>query len=257
MSDRRYTELMHAEIDGTNSPDESRELREYLEGDPDALCRFRELKEVARVLSEAGQVSPPATLRRSIMSAVADRGRSSSADGYLARLREVLSPAPRTRLAYAFAGGVAVGLVLFAALSVALPRMGTVPGGGSDLFGTMGGRCFVATDPVSFDVPGAAGRASVRYCAETVTLELSLSSDSEVVVVLSYDDEVDFDGVRALQPGDHAIRVTGHSAELTHAGTRDYDLYFTDYTESHLPMRMSVMAAGMPVFESSVPPGRE
>jgi len=247
---------MHAEIDGTNSPDESRELREYLDGDPDALRRFEELKEVGRVLSDARQVSPPASLKRAIMSAVADRGRPSAARGYRARLREALSPPPRTRLAYAFAGGVAVGLVLFAAFSVTLPHM--APGDGADLFGTMGGgRCFVAAEPVSFDVPGATGRASLRYCAETVTLELSLSSDSEVVVVLSYDDGVDFDGVKALQPGDHAIRVIGHSAELTHAGTRDYDLYFTDYTESHLPMRMSVVAAGRSVFESSVPPGRE
>ena len=248
---------MNAEIDGANSPGASRELREYLDANPDARRRFDELKEVGRVLTDANQVSPPEALKRAIMRAVTARENAEVKVGLLEKMREVLGPAPRMRLAFAFAGGVAVGIGLFALLSVTLPQ--TVPGGAANLMGTIGGgeRCFVGADPVSFDVPGAAGRASVRYCAETVTLELSLSSESEVVVVLSYDEEVDFDGLMALQAGDHAVRVTGHRTELTHIGTRDYDLFFTDYTESHLPLRMSVLAAGRSVFESSVPPGRE
>ena len=191
------------------------------------------------------------------MRAVTARESAEVKVGFFEGMRKLLSPVPRVRVAYAFAGGVAVGIGLFALISITLPQM--VPGDAANLYGTIGGgeRCFVAADPVSFDVPGAAGRASVRYCAETVTLELSLSSESEVVVVLSYDEEVDFDGLRALQAGDHAVRVTGQQTELTHIGTRDYDLFFTDYTESHLPMRMNVLAAGRSVFESSVPPGRE
>jgi hypothetical protein len=255
--DRRHTELMNAEIDGVNSLGASRELREYLDANPDARRHFEELKEVGRVLREAETVSPPPALKGAIMRAVAARRSGKTGLGFFDRIRESLSPSPRMRLACAFAGGIAVGLGLFALLSVTLPQM--LPGDAASLYGTVGGgeRCFVAADPVSFDVPGASGRASVRYCAETVTLELSLSSESEVVVVLSYDERVDFDGLRALQAGDHAIRVTGHRAELTHAGTRDYDLSFTDYSESHLPMRMSVLEAGRTVFESSVPPGRE
>ncbi len=248
---------MNAEIDGANSPEASRELRDYLDADSDARRHYEELKDVGRVLAEADDVSPPAALRRAIMRAVAARENPKAKVGFLEKMKEALGPAPRMRPAYAFAGGIAVGLCLFVLLSVTLPQM--VPGDTANLIGTVGGggRCFVAADPVSFEVPGAAGRASVRYCAEAVTLELSLSSESEVVVVLSYDDDVEFDGLRALQVGDHAVRVTGHRTELTHTGTRDYDLFFTDYTESHLPMRMNVFAAGQLVFESSVPPGRE
>ena len=191
------------------------------------------------------------------MRAVAARGSSDAKVGFLERMKEVLSPAPRMRPAYAFAGGIVVGLCLFVLLSVTLPQM--MPGDAANLAGTIGGgaRCFLAADPVSFDVPGASGRASVRYCEETVTLELSLSSESEVIVVLSYDEDIGFDGLRAPPGGDYAVRVVGHSAELTHKGTRDYDLLFTDYAESHLPLRMSVFAAGRSVFEGSVPPERE
>ena len=257
MIHKRHIELMNAEIDGVNSPEASRRLHQYLDANPDARRHYEELRDVGRVLAEADEVSPPEALRRAIMRAIAARANPKVKVGVLERMREALSPAPRMRLAYAFTGGIAVGLGLFALISVTLPQM--VPGDAANLMGTIGGggRCFVASDPVSFDVPGAAGRASVRYCAETVRLELSLSSESEVVVVLSYDDGVDFDGLRALRGGDHAIRVTGHRAELTHTGTCDYDLFFTDYTESHLPMRMKVFAAGRSVFESSVPPGRE
>ncbi len=257
MIGKRLIELMNAEIDGVNSPEGSRELQEHLDANPDARRHYDELKDVGRVLAEADEASPPEALRRAIMRAVAARGNPDVKAGFLERMKEVLSPAPRMRPAYAFAGGVAVGLCLFVLISVTLPQM--VPWDAANLVGTIGGgeRCFVVADPVSFDVPGASGRASVRYCAETVTLELSLSSESEVVVVLFYDEDVDFDGLRALQGGDHAIRVMGHRAELTHTGTRDYDLFFTDYAESHLPLRMSVLAAGRSVFESSVPPERE
>jgi hypothetical protein len=253
VTEERYIELMHQEIDGVNSPDESRELREYLKRDAKARRHYEELVGVAGILECAEEVSPPRSLRREIMRSVAAHERAGS--GLLAGMRRVLVPEPRLRPAFAFAGGVAVGLVLFAALSFTLPRM--MPGDNDHLFGTLGGRCYVTTEPVSFDVPGASGRASVRYCAENVTLELSLASESEVLVVLSYDEEVDFDHMRALSPGDHAIRVSGHRAELTHAGNRDYDLFFTDYTESHLPMRMRVIADGRPVFDGTVPPGRE
>ncbi|MCK4409322.1 MAG: hypothetical protein KAW67_04510 [Candidatus Eisenbacteria sp.] len=257
MIGKRLIELMNAEIDGVNSPEVSRALHEHLDDNPDARRHYEELRDVGRVLAEADEASPPEALRRAIMRAAAARGNRKVRAGFLERMKEALSPPPRVRLAYVFAGGVAVGLGLFALISVTLPQM--VPGDAANLVGTIGGgeRRFVATDPVSFDVPGAAGRASVRYCAESVTLKLSLSSESEVVVVLSYDEDVSFDGLRALQAGDHALRVTGHRAELTHTGTCDYDLLFTDYTESHLPMRMNVFAAGRSVFESSVPPGRE
>lgn len=257
MIGKRLIELMNAEIDGVNSPEESRELHEHLDATPDARRHYEELKDVGRVFAEADEASPPEALRRAIMRAVAARGNPDVKMGLLERIREALSPAPRMRPAFAFAGGMVVGLGLFLLISATLPHM--VPGDAANLLGTIGGgeRCFVAADPVSFDVPGASGRASVRYCAETVTLELSLSSESEVIVVLSYDEDVDFDGLRALQGGDYAIRVMGHRAELTHTGTRDYDLLFTDYAESHLPLRMSVLAAGRSVFEGSVPPERE
>jgi hypothetical protein len=247
---------MNAEIDGANSPEESRELREYLDANDDAREHFDELERVGQAMADAGHVSPPEGLRAAIMRVVAARNEAKARGGFVEKVREALSPAPRMRLAYAFSGGIAVGLGLFALLSVTLPQL--VPGDGANLMGTMGGeRCFVAGAPVSFEVPGASGSASVRYCAETVTMELSLSSESEVVVVFSYDDDVDFDGMRAFQAGDHAISVTGNRAELTHAGTRDYDLYFIDHTESHSPLRMRVMSGGSSVFESNVPPGRE
>ena len=257
MIGKRLIELMNAEIDGVNSPEESRVLHEHLDANPDARRHYEELKDVGRVFAEADEVSPPKALSRTIMRAVAARGHPDVKMGLLERMREALGPAPRMRLAYAFAGGMVVGLGLFLLISATLPQM--LPGDAANLLGTIGGgeRCLVAADPVSFDVPGASGSASVRYCAETVTLELSLSSESEVIVVLSYDENIDFDGLRALQSGDYAIRVMGHRAELTHMGTGDYDLLFTDYAESHLPLRMSVLAAGRSVFESSVPPERE
>jgi len=253
--DERLTDLMNGELDGTNSAEQSRELRSRLASDPDARRHFEQLESVGRVLAEADEVPPPESLREAIMQVVEEReSRRLRAPGLLARAREFFEPRRSLRPAFAFAGGVAVGLCLFVVLSAALPH--AVPGDAGRLYGTMGGRCYI-DDEVRFEVTGASGTAGIRYCAESVTVGLSLESDSEVLVVLSYDEELDYDGFRAFQPGDHAMRVVGHRAELTHSGTRDYDLYFTDDTESRHPMRLSVFESGRRVFESTVPPGRE
>lgn len=258
MIDERYIELMNGEIDGVNSPAESRELRDYLEAHPEGRRHFEELKELGRVFAEADVVSPPSGLANAVLAAVAERDRVSPVGEYLDRLREFFRPAPRARFAYAFAAGVAAGFVIFIALSLTVPQV--VPGNPSELMATLGiggERCFPAADHVSFDVQGASGAAAVHYCAENVTVDLSLTAASEVVVVFTHDAEVDFEALRALQSGDHAVRVVGDRVELTHSGTRDYTILYSDYTESHLPMHMRVLAADEVLFESSVPPGRE
>jgi hypothetical protein len=259
--ERRYIDLMNAEIDGANSPDESRELRAYLESSEEARLHYQELLDVSLALTDAGDVCPPPWLKRAIMREVESGRVPSSSEGrrfhrpFLRRVRGAVGPSPRLRPAFAFAGGMAVGIAVFALLSISLP--GVIPSDGSRLFGTMGGsRCYME-GPVSFDAGGVKGSANVRYCAENITVGLSLASESEVEVELSYDEGVDFEGLRTFQAGDNSLGVSGHRAELTHSGTRDYELYFTDYTESHRAMRLRVMEGGHPVFESSVPPGRE
>ncbi len=125
-----YTTLMQQEVDGANSPDESRRLREFLEGSPEGRRYYDELRATAGIFAQAGEVEPPARLRGDIMAAVegVEPAGAASATGdahEFSRLntdRRTVPQAPRAgwretladllRIRPQFAYGLAVGLVV-------------------------------------------------------------------------------------------------------------------------------------------------
>ncbi|MBN2565817.1 MAG: hypothetical protein JXB46_08905 [Candidatus Eisenbacteria bacterium] len=272
MIDPRYTELMNAAIDGSCTPEEAAELDRYLESHPEAASHYNELAEVGHVLGRATDAVPPPHLHDAIMDAVAEKAARASEKAACARgkaggrgavtagsrVREWFSLTPRVRYAFAFAGGLVLGIVLFTLLAVTVPQM--APAERSLLYGALGmggGSCVVWSSPLTFDVWDVSGEARVRYCAESIVVELDVRSQSEVKVVLSYDEEAGFEGFRAPQRGDHSLRVAGHRAELAQIGSGHYEFVFSDYTESRRPLVLSVLSGDGVLFEGTLPPMRE
>ena len=123
MIDERYIELMNNEIDGHNSSAQSDSLRSFLESDPEAQRLFSELQQSAGLIAESEEVAPPAEMPRRIMDLVAEtdaRDPASRAwrdNGDRARRRRFgtfLKPAS----AWAFAAGLTLGLLAFAAFEL-------------------------------------------------------------------------------------------------------------------------------------------
>jgi hypothetical protein len=162
------------------------------------------------------------------------------------------------RYVLAFAGGIAIGMAVLTVLAVSVPEM--APLERSLLYGALGmngDRCATRSVPVEFESPGVSGRASVRYCAENVLVELGLSSDDEISVTLSYDERLDFREIRALRAADHSLRTADSTAELRHSGESSYEIALVDYTESRLPLTVRVTSGGILLFEGTLPPERE
>jgi phage head maturation protease len=67
---RNQIELIHREIDGANTADESAAFRSLLEEDAEARGLAAGLREVARLCDLAGQCAPPPHLRRAILDAL-------------------------------------------------------------------------------------------------------------------------------------------------------------------------------------------
>lgn len=255
MIDRRCIELINAEIDGANSPAGSEEVRRRLAADPEAQRYYEELLEVGRIMASAERVSPPPGLREAILSKAA-RHDAAGASPLASRLRKIFASSPRMRLAYAFAGGIAAGVCLFALVARSVPAV--APGDTAALFGTMGPAAGRPGEPLRFDARGVSGAAVVRCSDGVVALDLSLSSEKEIVVVLSpEDDRLGFRGVLASPPCDISVRVRGRTAELTHTGARDYSFLFSGDRCSRAGFRVEVRGPGGVLFEGRVPSGRE
>src|SRR5215469_17448352 len=100
MSVERYTELIHAEIDGELDAQQRAELSRYLLADPDVRALRDELRRVCAALDATPEAEPPPDLQDRILAAlpVADPPRA-----------ERRLPALNWRHAAAAAGLVAVG----------------------------------------------------------------------------------------------------------------------------------------------------
>jgi hypothetical protein len=258
MIEKRYIELINGEIDGINTPEESSELRRYLETHPEARRYHDELREIGQTFAEMKELDPPKELRRAILASVAPKRRPQRAS-YLARVREWLMPQARPRYAFAFATGVMVGFCVFALSSVVMLRGGAERA--DRLYGTLTtGRDateILNSECIPFDLPQLYGGACIEHSTAAVRANLDLSTDEEIVVVFEYDHQLRFEGMRALDESQHTMRVEGNRAELTHSGECDYVLVFSDARSSGSPLHLSVKAADGVIFEKSIVPGGE
>src|SRR5574341_714789 len=133
----KYTELIHREIDGANSPHESAELKAYLAAHPEAQRFHDELASMSNLLREVQPVEPPAPLQDIVMYRLPNRYAAQPKTSLLATLREWFEVKANFKYAYAFAGGLTMGIVMYALLLQTTLQM---PGDLNKISGTIGQR---------------------------------------------------------------------------------------------------------------------
>lgn len=110
MMEERHIELMQGEIDGTNSPAQSRELAKIVAADTEARHALDQLRAVVSVLDKAEAIDPPAHLKKAIMTSLDPQRYATDRQGSAPAL---MGWRFSLRFAMAFAAGVVVGLGLF------------------------------------------------------------------------------------------------------------------------------------------------
>ena len=71
MLQQQQIELIHREIDGATTPDESTAARKLVAEDPEARALDADLRRVGRLFQQVGSREPPIHLKQNIMAAVA------------------------------------------------------------------------------------------------------------------------------------------------------------------------------------------
>lgn len=260
MIERRYIELINAEIDGENTAAQSRELRDYFVSHPEAERYYDDLRRVGEMFASDGHVEPPWDLKRTIMASFRERARA-RAPKRVARQpsRAVWPRRQRARYAYAFISGVIVGACLLGGLALSGSRV--CPWDLGNLRGTLGigraNRLLAGAEPITFDLTAVAGSAAAQYWGDSALLRLTLSSQEEIEVVLRHGDRVVFEGIRTSDNGSasYAVRAAGGRLEITHeGGSRRYDVVFRVPSGARPAFDVLIVAAQRVLFESSVPP---
>jgi hypothetical protein len=192
--DDRLMELVHGQIDGANTSDESAELEALLDGDREAQVLFDDLTTVAGMLNGIEAREPPARLRQAILEALpkgrpADPPRGERFDP-LKALFGAMRARPGFAFAYTFSFGLVVGLVGF---SIFANTSQPLPADPSALQGALVAQNVTPDLPVvdeaSVDVAGVAGTVRVREGQDLVVVELALDASGTVEARLTFDRE--------------------------------------------------------------------
>jgi hypothetical protein len=245
---------MNGEIDGQNTPEESRELERYLDAHPDARQHFEELCDLGRLFSDVRPLSPPPGLTARIHAATTARESKRRNRGPFAVVREALRPLPQLRPAYAFVAGLLIGLGLLCVATLTVLRGG--PDGAYRPYGTMiadRGE-LLNSQCVPLELPELYGGACFEHTTNAVDVHLGLSAETQVQIVFEYDDQVSFEGYTALDDGEHSLAVVPNKMELTHSGDCDYSLHFRDGRRTGSSIRMKVITEDDVLFNQAILP---
>lgn len=173
MNDDRITELVHGEIDGVNSPEESAELRRKIMRDPAARELHDDMKQLTDALDRMGEEESPADLRDSILEALPNRSRTESTSTH-----EVPSPT-RWHLPAALAAGLVLGLIIGPLVINDSAEVDP-----SDVVGTIGSRL---TEPVELDADRFSGTFRGVQNDTRILVTFDVEAQGPVEVTLEYD----------------------------------------------------------------------
>jgi hypothetical protein len=254
MTEKRWQELMNRELDGANSPEESAALRSHLAASEEGRRQFDELGRMARMFTEAGDVKPPASMEAKIIDAIASREALAGRDrGFFL---DFLSP--RRKIAYAFATGLAVGIIIFIILYQALS------GGNQldvrDLYGALAEReqsgAVIDAQSAAIALPGCIGTAIVQYRDQAVFVSASVEADDGVEIEIAPGAELALRSFRAPACGPYALRASGAGIAVSLGGRCEFVAVFGDAGGARPPVRISVAGAGGTLFEQTIELGR-
>jgi hypothetical protein len=252
MKDDRYIELVNREISGEITPEESAELERYLGDNPDAARVRRQLQETSALLGGVGDVEPPPHLKRHIMNQIDfNRYRTEERRPVLNLLGRARRLGLRPRLVYAFAAGVAVGLVLFTVfLTGSWDRYSPDLSGLYATIGVSEDAGFSTIEQLPLDLPGAEGLIGLMRSADLLIFEVSLKSTRQYEVRVLFDPaEVRFNGLRP-EVGWRSLAEVGEGrVSASGSGEGRFQLSLTKVTESALPIDFELLVSGNLVFE--------
>jgi anti-sigma factor RsiW len=191
MLNQDQVELIHREIDGANSPEESAACRRLIETHSDARALEADLRHMTRLFDRVGTAEPPGHLRRAILDALPRRVPAASAWGVLREGLQSIVDGFQKRPRFALVSSVCVGLVAGFGLYAALAgRVGIDRSNTGDLTGTIAeppaADRMETVKEVPIAVDGMRGRVSVQVGQTAVVVELESEVARTVEVRLTF-----------------------------------------------------------------------
>jgi hypothetical protein len=247
MNEQEYIELIDKEIAGTISPREKEALREYMRTTPGAERLYTEVLQTSDLLSRVGDVDPPDNLRKRIINSLDfSRYQVKRSRPVLRFLLKARQAGLKPRLAYAFALGAVVGLVVYS-LFLTTPG-GRYGSGVREMYGTIGineESRFTPVETMPVDMPGAVGCVNLLRFEDLLRFEVSLSGAGEFDALIEYDPALAaFSGLRPAGEGEILLKAGAGRLRASGSGDVEFLLAFVKQTARAVPFDLKMVASG-------------
>jgi hypothetical protein len=261
MIEREILELIHAEIDGVNSPEDSARLRTHLQRNTDNNDWYEDLERITNAMRSAGLADPPpGALKRALASIPFQDPRPSTVHtgGFQYWIANAFRR-PVVAFGSSFAMGAVVATVLLVALNPEVSNHFSRSLDISDISGTIGN----IDDARDFDLVGSVDvdlstvEASIRLLQHTndalLIADLSVRSNTLIECVLDYGGAgLSFEGIRRFSDSGESLFAGQSEVRISHKGDDRYLLSFARTSGTPVSMTIRIYEAGELVLERVV-----
>jgi hypothetical protein len=258
MVDERIQELINKAVDGTITTAEQVMLEEYRAGNPEVAELLEETRYLSTLLGSVQPAAPPVGLKAAVMREIEASARPAPSrqkrSWFLGGIRELVAAPMFPRMAYAFAGGIALGMILLVAIvsRESIPTVnereltGTIVPG-LDLSRLERGAEFAIT------TPKLQGAIQTQISSPVTLMNLRLTASEPVITKITFDPgAVAVKGVRKGDAPDEVLTILPGVVEVKSTGTDDYTLVFASHAAAVQQARVSMYIGGSLVYEKNV-----
>lgn len=270
MSTRDHTDLINGELDGTNTGDQSAELRAWFDQNPGEREQFDVMQTVVGAMEAEGFHEAPEGHLETVVASIPFRlhpaeeaARPDAGLGWYGWLRDIFSR-PALRFAGAFGVGLVAGAVVWSAAvkrSVDTPLHYTLDI--ADISGTMKSVSdvpgYTPIGELEVRLEGVEGRFQLHRheSGEALLAEVELHSDAPIEWVLEYDSRAaNLEGFRRYTGSGGSLVATDSptlaQTRTSHEGDGRYVLFFSTRDGLEAPMTVRIFSSEELLFEDLI-----
>ncbi|HYQ87579.1 MAG TPA: hypothetical protein VES59_10085 [Bacteroidota bacterium] len=243
MIEERYITLIHREVDGLNSAEESSDLRSYLSHDSGASDFYQDILKLSNMLGAVPLVEPPLNLKKRILNSIAAH-QPSGKQNLVSAMATQLVQSLRIHRSYAFvfASGLAIGIIGFSLLDGGSPpnQRESI----SNLSGTMTRTGpfpgLTVCDQGEMSAGDVQGQVTLRGSRDLLLVELQVKGGRDVDVALEFaENDVGFSSFSQQNPEPDNLKMEPNSVRVGNAGGNQYTLIFSRKSQRAVPIKVS------------------
>ena len=243
--DKKYVELINKKIDHIITPEEKKKLDDFLSGNKAAQDYYNGLHKTNDYLSQLPDQEPHENLKKQIMNSI-DFNRYSPK--IKRRNSWSLLFVPKFKLAYTFAAGLVLGIILYAIL---VNNSNTI--NINDVYGTIGinsNASTIAELPLKFS--DISGKIDLKAVEHNFWFNLDLNSTNKFDIVISYPGNVKFENIRLGLAKNIEVSKGQSFIKTTNSGPQKYSLLFSRHSLEPTSIKIKILQSGNILYEHNL-----